>query len=113
MSNTYSSSLVEKIIQAAVGVPYPSPQFLSNLGDQLEARARARLQETEQKRTTAIRRTGLFKRPLWQLAFAFLLMLVLAVLAFGPGDYFNTTSKMIPPYLSTWLPMKFCRWVNG
>ena len=75
---------LEPIIQAAMDVPEPTPQFFAELGERLEAQGGVIAGLASEPRNQERPRSGLFWRPLWQIALAFLLVLGLAILAIGP-----------------------------
>jgi hypothetical protein len=75
---------LEPIIQAAMDAPGPTPQFFAELGEKLEARAEAMAGPASEPPNQEQPRSGLFWRPLWQIALVLLLVLGLAILAIGP-----------------------------
>jgi hypothetical protein len=77
---------LEALIQAAMDVPDPTPQFFAELGDKLDARSHAMAESASDLRNQEQPkpRSGLFWRPLWQIAVVFLIVLGLAILAIGP-----------------------------
>ena len=74
MSDFASSRALEEIISAAVEAPEPGDQFLADLGQRLDEHAR-RMPRPARKP---------FRRPVWQIALAFLVVLALIILAIGP-----------------------------
>jgi hypothetical protein len=74
------SQKLERVIQAAVDVPDPSLQFLTDLGEKLDARARGMSRNVEQPRS----RFELFRQPGWRIAVAIIIVAMLVVLAIGP-----------------------------
>jgi hypothetical protein len=74
------------IIQAVMDASDPTPQFFSELGDTLEARAGVMAESASEPRSQGRSRlrSGPFWRPLWQIALALLLVLGLVILAIGP-----------------------------
>ena len=77
---------LEPVIQAAMDAPDPTPQFFAELGDKLEVRAGTMAGPASEPPNRERPRpgSGLFWRPLWQIALAFLLIAGLAILAIGP-----------------------------
>jgi hypothetical protein len=77
---------LEQLIQAAMDAPDPPPQFFAELGEKLEARAGVMAGPASEppNQEQPKPRSGLFWRPLWQIALALLLVLGLAILAIGP-----------------------------
>jgi hypothetical protein len=76
----FPSQELERMIWAAVDVPDPSPRFLTELGEKLDARARGMSRSVEQPRS----RFELFRQPGWRIAFAIIVVAMLVVLAIGP-----------------------------
>jgi hypothetical protein len=85
------SEKLERTIQAAMDIPEPDAQFLSNLGDRLEAQARSMVQEPPRQRAG----TKPFRRPLWQIGLAFILIVLLVVLAIGPQRVLAQVERLL------------------
>jgi hypothetical protein len=95
MNNSYPYTELERTIQAAIDVPDPTPQFLTSLGDKLEAKAKARVRGDEQDQQNTRRYLEIFRRPAWQIVVVFLLVVAMSVLALGPQNVLAQVQRLI------------------
>jgi hypothetical protein len=80
MNERLPSQKYEVTIRAAMTMPDPRPQFLAELGEELDAKARQMAKQQARPQT----RFEMFRRRSWQIGFALLLLAILAILAIGP-----------------------------